>query len=194
MSGFTRLLSCAFAVLVLLPVALHLVGCGTGYFHPDFWAVTVAYRELVAANEHRVKLDADRKDLLVLPERRAEVLNDVIERRSTLLEAAGRFEELSRNTPRFPWEDFRWTFPGATDGERHCRHLIWAMSTYLADRPDRGTAVIRRLKAELEECLRRGPIQLPAGDGPRPLEAKPLPRRATAFLLEEAMPPVLRAT
>jgi hypothetical protein len=95
---------------------------------------------------------------------RAAVLDDVIAGRCSLPEAAARFWELNRSMSAFHWENFRRAYPGATNGERCCRHVIQHVVSRLEDEPNRREAVVGRLKAELAECLRRGPIRLPGVD------------------------------
>jgi hypothetical protein len=161
MSKVARFLFCALVLLVGLPVLLGLVLGLTNYLTSDRGGSTAALRELVEANTGRLILDKEVKIQQVVLRERPEVLNDVVEGRCSLLEAAARFRVLNTNTPHFDWEKFHAFYPAASDGEAHCRHVIRVATEYLKNRPDQGRAVIHRLKTELQECLRRGPIKLP---------------------------------
>jgi hypothetical protein len=110
--------------------------------------------------ERQQRLEREREETFAAIRRRAEVMDAVIAGRYTLPEAAVQFWELSRGMPAFQWENFRRFYPGANDLERCCRHVIRLVACRLEGTPDRGEAVVRRLEAELEECLRRGPVRL----------------------------------
>jgi hypothetical protein len=95
---------------------------------------------------------------------RAEVMDALVEGRCTLPEAAAAFWEWNRSMSGFNWDNYRRAFPAATEGERSCRQVIKHVACRLEDRPDGGREVVRRLEAELEECLRRGQVLLPGVD------------------------------
>jgi hypothetical protein len=176
MSKVARLLLRALVLLVGLPIVLGLVLGVTNYLTSDCGGLMPALRRLVEASTGRVKLDEDMKDHQVVLRERTEVLNDLVEGRCSLLEAAARFRVLNTNTPHFAWESFHFYYPAASDQEAHCRHVIRVVTVYLEDRPDQGRAVIQRLETELQERLKRGPIELPSpDDSPRHAEADPDP-------------------
>jgi hypothetical protein len=164
MSKLARSLLRALVLPVGLPVVLGLVLGLTNYLTSDHGGLTAALRKLVEANTVRAKLDEDMKEHQVVLQERTEVLNDVVEGRCSLLEAAARFRVLNTNAPHFAWERFYVYYLATSDQEAHCRHVIGTVTTYLEDRPDQGMAVIQRLEAEFQECLRRGPIILPSTD------------------------------
>jgi hypothetical protein len=168
MSWFTRVLSCALTAVVLLLAALVLTGP---------WGGTATYRTVAEELARLERLERELGETGAATRRRAEVVEAVIEGRCPLREAAADFLELNRGLSLFRWEDFRRYYPGATDGERCCRQVIRYVACRLEDRPGRGAAVVRRLEAELEERLRRGPVLLP-GDEEAPTPSPGLPRPA----------------
>jgi hypothetical protein len=161
MSWFTRVLSCALTAVVVLLAALFLTYAEAGHYDRGPWGRTTTYRAVAEEAARLEKLEREREATFAAIGRRAELLDEVIAGRCALPEAAARSWELNRSMPGFHWENFRRFYPGATDGERCCRHVIRHVTNRLEDRPDRGEAVVRRLEAELVECLRRGPVRLP---------------------------------
>jgi hypothetical protein len=95
-------------------------------------------------------------------ERKERVTRALLAGRLSLLEAAAYFRALNHGSPEFYWEGFRTRIPGATDDERHCNSVIDSACLSVSRR-DRARAeeVDRRLRAELAEHLRRGPLCLP---------------------------------
>ena len=161
MSWITRVLSCALTAAAVLLAALFLTHSGAGCYDRGR---TTPYRAVAEEAERLEKLERERAEIFAAIRRRAEVRDAVIEGRCPLPEAAAHFWELNRGMPGFKWDLFRQFYPGATEGERCCRHVIRHVACHLEDRPGRGEAVVRRLEAELAECLRRGPIRLPGVD------------------------------
>jgi hypothetical protein len=94
--------------------------------------------------------------------RRHRVASSLLAGRLSLLEAAGYFRALAQGPPAFDWERFRERWPSASDAERHCHEVIG----YVCSEEDVETRA--RLRAELAEHLRRGPLRLP--QPARPLE------------------------
>lgn len=90
---------------------------------------------------------------------RKRIARELLAGRLTLLEAAERFRDLAEANPEFSWEGFRSRFPGASDDERHARHVIYAVGME-GDDPGRARVVVARLEAELSEALRRGSFRL----------------------------------
>jgi hypothetical protein len=168
MSWFTRLLSCALTAVVVLLAALVLTGSGTGYCGRWPWGWTATYGAVAAEAERLKKLERELGETDAATRRRAEVVSAVIEGRCPLPEAAAHFLELNRGLSCFRWEDFRRFYPGATEGERCCRQVIRHVACHLEDEPDGGAAVVRRLEAELEEYLRRGPVLTPGAEEASP--------------------------
>jgi hypothetical protein len=80
--------------------------------------------------------------------------------RLTLLEAAARFRDLDRGASDFNVEEFRHTYPGASDDERHCREAIaWVREEVLPDAPQ-AEAIAQCLEAELQYHIDRGTLCL----------------------------------
>jgi len=166
MSWFTRVLSCALTGAVLLLAALVLTYSGHGPYDRGPWGRKSPYRVVAEEVERLEKLERHWRETAAAQRRRAEVLDAVIAGRCSLAEAAAAFWELNRSVSGFHWESFRRYYPGATDAERCCRHVLRYVACRLEGRSD-GAAVLRRLEAELEEHLRRGAIRLPGGDDAR---------------------------
>jgi hypothetical protein len=166
MSWFTRVLSCALTAAVVLLAALVLTSADLGCYDRGPWVRTTPYRMAAEEAERLERLEREKEETFAALRRRDEVLNAVIEGRCSLAEAAAAFWKVNRSVPRFHWERFRNYYPGATEAERCCRHVIRHVKCRLEDRPDGGKAVLRRLEAELEELLRNGPVRLPGVEEP----------------------------
>jgi hypothetical protein len=164
MSWITRTLSCALTAVVVLAAALILTTCESGYFGRGPSGRETPYRTVAREAERREKLEREQRETFRALRGRGQVMDALIEGRCSLPEAAAAFWAWNRSVSIFHWENFRRAYPGATEGERCCRHVIQHVAGRLEDTPDRGRAVVRRLEAELEECLRRGPILLPGVD------------------------------
>jgi hypothetical protein len=77
---------------------------------------------------------------------------DVIAGRLSLLPAAARFRDLNEQPPVYDRERFRALYPGADDGERHCREVLAWVADALEDDPEPGgTDLLTRLEEELQE-------------------------------------------
>jgi hypothetical protein len=73
--------------------------------------------------------------------------------RRSLLDAAERFRELDRQSPRFDPEVLRLSTAGDTDEERYCRQVIRFVRAMLEAREDPDLTPLRRLEAELRDYL-----------------------------------------
>src|SRR5262245_29265964 len=100
------------------------------------------------------------------PFARAILVQDVIDGRRTLLQAATLFRELHLRNGQ-PW-DRPWVvlsgfrLPGGTPGERLCQHVEAWVRGRLDDDPERCEAVLTRLEKELRDAPREhGDIRLP---------------------------------
>jgi hypothetical protein len=91
-------------------------------------------------------------------EARCQLARELVAGQRTLLETAVCFRELDRAHADFVWSAFRKTYRGQTDDERHCLHVIATVENVLWPRPREAAAVIARLKAELQEHLKDGPL------------------------------------
>jgi hypothetical protein len=90
---------------------------------------------------------------------------EVRDGRLGLLEAAARFRDLDRTGPGFRWDVFRWTYPGTSDDERHCREVIAFVRAQLVPPPAEPAAPLEdRLEVELCELLKRGAVHLPGSE------------------------------
>jgi hypothetical protein len=77
----------------------------------------------------------------------------------TLLQAAAQMRAIDRRSAHFNWTVFRMDGASRTDAERHCREVIRWAANILPDGPN--AEEVRRLDAELQDLLRRGPLVLP---------------------------------
>jgi hypothetical protein len=112
------------------------------------------------------KLDAEMQAALRRKARKARVVRALLAGRLRLTEAAAYFRALNQGT-HFDWVQFRESFPGATDEERHCHQVIsFAFAAASDHDPRRAEEVRSGLLAELGEHLRRGPLRLPDLPGP----------------------------
>jgi hypothetical protein len=169
MSWITRTLSCALTAVVLLAAALFLTHYEAGYYGRGPGGREAPYRVVAEEVRRLEKLEQEQQETFRALRGREEVMDALIEGRCSLPEAAAAFWGWNRSMSNFHWENFRRAYPAATEGERCCRHVLQHVASRLEDSPDRGRAVVRRLEAELEECLRRGPVRLPGVDeGARP--------------------------
>jgi hypothetical protein len=166
MSWFTRVLSCALAAVAMLFAALVLTSSDVGCYDRGPWGRTTTYRAVAEEAERMERIERQRVETDRALRARDEVLTAVIEGRCSLQEAAGHFWELNRSMSAFQWPSFRRAYPGATDAERCCRHVIRHVALRLEEEPARRDAVVRRLEAELAECLRCGPLRLPGVEEP----------------------------
>jgi hypothetical protein len=161
--------ACALAALVVSAAALGLAGLGPCGLDP------ASLHELA----DRLGRERARREILLQQSRaslarvfaRARLARDLAEERITLLEAAAGCRELA--SAGFHWDEFRRQYPDAdSDEERFCLQVIdgaevllrWEGRTAEADR------LTERLKAELRERKRHGPLRLP--EAPPPGEAR----------------------
>jgi hypothetical protein len=82
----------------------------------------------------------------------------VADGRLALPDAAARFRDLDRQPPPFCWDQFRSSYPGRSDEERHCREVIKYVRVLVGG--PAGAAVAGRLEAELRDLLDRGDLRL----------------------------------
>jgi hypothetical protein len=87
----------------------------------------------------------------------------VVAGRLGLVEAAGRFRDLTPDPP-FNQEVFRRAYPGGSDEERYCRQVIAFVRVALREQPGADPSVVGRLEAELQDRLERGDLSLPGPD------------------------------
>ncbi len=85
---------------------------------------------------------------------------ELIAGRLTLLETAAQFRALDRAHAEFVWSAFRRQYPAATDDESHCLCVIATAQSEFPNRSRQEAAIGARLRAELQEHLKRGPLCL----------------------------------
>jgi hypothetical protein len=99
--------------------------------------------------------------LLRRQKRKHRVVQAVLARQVTLLEAAAYFRALNHQPPDFASDIFRAIRPGDSDDERHCHEVIhWVYLALRGSDPCQAEAMRARLSAELGDHLRRGPLRL----------------------------------
>jgi hypothetical protein len=144
-----------FVGIAVLLGALVLVGRGKGkkLLAPD--------DEIGVEKKRAVELDRTQQALSRHRQRKHRLILALLAGQLRLLEAAAGFRALDRMTPEFAWKQFREHYPGDSDEERHCRHVITFAHAALVHDPARADEVRDRLDAELREYLRCGPLRLP---------------------------------
>jgi hypothetical protein len=96
------------------------------------------------------------------------LMQELIDGKLTLLEAARQYCDLYAEAPLKVWMVIKERHSGATDEERFCRHLISYAARALENQPDQARHVTEKLEAELEEYLRhddREVLGIPQGEG-----------------------------
>lgn len=81
-----------------------------------------------------------------------QIVDDVIDDRLTLAQAADRFGEWNAKAPE-TMTAVRMSFSGASDKERLCRQVIQRVEIALQDRTSEDETVIPRLEREMHELL-----------------------------------------
>jgi hypothetical protein len=91
-----------------------------------------------------------------------QIIEEVLEDRLSLLEAAAGFRDLNRTPEDSPCQVGR-KIPGNSDEERLCRQVIsWAEGEARRKTPDRADSLVARLEAELQDHIRQhGTVRLP---------------------------------
>jgi hypothetical protein len=93
---------------------------------------------------------------------KAQIAEEVVAGRVTLLQAAACFRVLDQLPPACPELFCRFTYPGASEEEHCCRAVIlWAQGAAEVRDPYLGAIVGAELEAELTELLHSGPLDLP---------------------------------
>ena len=78
------------------------------------------------------------------------MLDELVQQRLTLVEAAAQFRQLTVEPAEFPGRG-PVEFPGRTEEERYCREVIqWVKGMATARTSDRSTDILEHLEAELE--------------------------------------------
>jgi hypothetical protein len=118
------------------------------------WSSGPTHLQMAVEEEYR------RADLELLSESvvralaaKDEVAQLLYQERMTLIEAAGRLQEINEATLSFHWLVYRRTYPGQTDEERHCREAVTLLRGYLAAQGIAECEALTGLEAELEGYL-----------------------------------------
>jgi hypothetical protein len=98
------------------------------------------------------RLEAEMADVQLRLTLKAELLQDLVDGRKSLLEVAGPFLVLQRqHEARFP--DAPRLFAGLPAAERACRLVIHSARSHLFNQPERARAVCARLEEEFQRSL-----------------------------------------
>jgi transposase-like protein len=117
---------------------------------------------LISFDPAEEDLERRRQEVLWREETKLTIARDVADGRVSLMEAASRFRTLAENTPDFRWNQFRQSFPGGSDEERHCQAVIVLLEADLmVVDPARAEKCVAMLQAELRELLKKGTPRLP---------------------------------
>src|SRR5262245_59244518 len=117
MSPRFRLLASSGTAVALLGAMVGLTCNGHDEWFANDWLDLRAFHDLREAHRLGEEKDAWRAAWDQLQVARQEVLENLVARRLTLLEAAARYRDLAQDTSGYPWDVLRHSFPGATDDE-----------------------------------------------------------------------------
>jgi hypothetical protein len=121
----------------------------------------VMLAHLVKGQARDDELQADCDAAIALVTAKSQVGGDLARGRITLLEAAARLRELDRLEPPVVLAQIRQTYPASSEMERCCREAITWVESWLEGHPEHDQAVLLRLRAELDEHLQRGTLEVP---------------------------------
>jgi hypothetical protein len=97
-------------------------------------------------------LDAQVEAVFARAEAQNQIVEEVIAGKMTLLIAAEKIGELYAKEPE-SMLSVRFAFPGDTDKECLCRHVLFIVKVALEDRPSQAETVIPRLESEMHDYL-----------------------------------------
>ena len=103
---------------------------------------------------------ASPKAVLVGLQQKQAIINQVIEGRLPLWEAAGRFQ-VAHQAARVCLETATGVPNNSIDGEAVCRTIIGWVCLALSDRPEQADRVSERLELELREFLTKNAVRTP---------------------------------
>jgi hypothetical protein len=101
------------------------------------------------SREPESRMDA----ILAVESAKCKVLEELVNGKVTLREAAARFQELDQTVLGQSWPEFRRIYAGRSDEERYCRKVVIVARGYLESSPDQSDAVMLRLETELQAQL-----------------------------------------
>jgi hypothetical protein len=128
---------------------------------PELPRLSESSSRMVADDESAEQLEMQRQMVLARLQLKRQIVEDLCAEKLSLLEAAARFRDLDKILPdRFPSHFARY-FPCGSDEECYCLRVIMATQAQLASLNKPYAALIVRLRAELEQKLATGNLQLP---------------------------------
>src|SRR5262245_54242584 len=127
MKSTIQLLLCAGALAALALVGVQLMPEGSSETIPGGRGGPGPLLVLVEQQRRADELGDRLADAVRRWEVTEAAVKEVIAGRLTLREAAACFRTLTRENPDFQRENFRRTYAGASDAERHCRQVIAAV-------------------------------------------------------------------
>jgi hypothetical protein len=153
----SRLLLWVAFLAVLVGATLVLVPIGRLVFESTR-DLPVILADLVKGQARNHELQADCDAAIDLVHAKSQVGGDLALGRITLLEAAARIRELDRLEAPVVLAQIRQAYPANSETERCCKEAITWVESWLVGHPEQDQAVLLRLRAELDEHLRRGTL------------------------------------
>ena len=156
MNAVVRIASCAAG----LAVAFY----GLQWVSPDRLAAPLSSAAApfcaLAGSEERGQgtLDEKRSALLERVEKRRQVILDLIGQRIMLREAVARFSELESSLPPIQQLRLRQAYPGRSNGEHYCWHILANAAAALEGQPEQAEKLMNYLRPQLREASSWSPI------------------------------------
>jgi hypothetical protein len=155
---------------VMLLALTVLGGVALAVFRPDWasalgldvWNLPQLERRIADQEKQREEFQKKARVLNVRIAAKEEVIYELMDERTTLLEAAAAFRKLDAESVVFGGKSSD-TFPGQTEGERTCRQVIQWVRVQSQDwEPAQAERLVARLEAELEShlCSHDGQFEL----------------------------------
>jgi hypothetical protein len=149
------------AALALLVGVLCLFPGTRRWLGLDLWSLPDLGLQLQQEGANEIEPDRESKRNLRRVTAKFLAAQDVREGRLTLWQATVCFRTLEADEPALNRRMLAQTYPAATEDERCCREVIAWVAVQERTEPEGEHGVSRRLAAELEDALRRGPLSLP---------------------------------
>jgi hypothetical protein len=125
----------------------------------DFWSVPALQERIARDQQIASKLAARDEQTLRRIAVKETIIEDLLAKRITLLEAAAEFRALNAGKHAYTMV-LRSVYPDMSDEERVCRNVIGYVESY-ADGDEDGRATIHRLQEDLQRLKASGSIHLP---------------------------------
>lgn len=156
MSATLRLLVCASALAVAGSVVElaqpgWIVQQGTTLVH-----LLKSRVDLRAELELMRQLDEESAALAASIHTKHQVLKELLDGRLTLLETAMRFREIDTVRLKGQPNPLHAVWPGGSELERYCNHIVGAARNELWEQPSRSAAVLTRLKDDFQAAAESG--------------------------------------